>query len=93
VMMNRFRSKFKAKFHQDVQVYAPNVYDAVKLMAMAMKNAGSSDPINYLPALKKIKYKGITGVIDFDYKGDLNNGPISIFSYVRNNRSLIGVFR
>jgi branched-chain amino acid transport system substrate-binding protein len=46
-----FKAKFKAKFGADVQVYAPYVYDGVKLMVAAMVKAGSSDPAKYLPVL------------------------------------------
>jgi branched-chain amino acid transport system substrate-binding protein len=93
VGMDMFRTKFRAKFNEDVQVYAPYVYDAVKVMAMAMKSAGSADPAKYLPALKKIKYNGITGTIDFDHKGDLKNGALTIYTYVNKERREIGVVR
>ena len=55
VGMDDFKKKFKAKFNTDVQVYAPYVYDSVKLMVAAMVKAGSSDPAKYLPALAATK--------------------------------------
>ena len=77
--MDQFREKFKAKFNTDVQVYAPYVYDAVMVMAAAMEQAGSSDPAKYLPVLAKTEgYKGVTGTIAFDEKGDIKNGALTL---------------
>ena len=79
VGMDEFKKKFKAKFNTDVQVYAPYVYDSVKLMVAAMVKAGSSDPAKYLPALAATKdYKGVTGTITFDEKGDIKNGALTL---------------
>jgi branched-chain amino acid transport system substrate-binding protein len=74
-----FDKKFKAKFGVDVQVYAPYVYDSVKLMVAAMVKAGSSDPAKYLPELAKTtNYEGVTGSISFDEKGDIKNGALTL---------------
>ena len=93
VGMDKFRADFKAKYNADVQVYAPYVYDAVKVMATAMVNAGSSDPAKYLPALKSINYKGVTGNIAFDEKGDIKNGALTLYTYKGGQRSQIAVIR
>ena len=77
--MEAFRAKFKAKFGTEVQVYAPYVYDGVKLMVAAMEKAGSSDPAKYLPTLAATKdYHGVTGDITFDNKGDILNGALTL---------------
>ncbi len=74
-----FDKKFKAKFGVDVQVYAPYVYDSVKLMVAAMVKAGSSDPAKYLPALAATKdFQGVTGSIGFDGKGDIIGGALTL---------------
>jgi branched-chain amino acid transport system substrate-binding protein len=74
-----FDKKFKAKFGVDVQVYAPYVYDSVKLMVAAMVKAGSSDPAKYLPVLAQTtNYEGVTGSISFDEKGDIKNGALTL---------------
>lgn len=91
--MEKFRADFKAKFGTDVQVYAPYVYDAVKVMAQAMVTAGSSDPAKYLPALKAINYKGVTGNIAFDEKGDIKNGALTLYTYKGGKREQIAVVR
>ena len=77
--MEAFKAKFKTKFGTDVQVYAPYVYDSVKLMVAAMVKAGSSDPAKYLPVLAATKdYAGVTGPITFDEKGDIKGGALTL---------------
>ena len=77
--MEKFKTAFKAKYNADVQVYAPYVYDGVKLMVAAMVKAGSSDPAKYLPVLAATKdYAGVTGPITFDEKGDIKNGALTL---------------
>ena len=77
--MEAFKAKFKAKFGTDVQVYAPYVYDSLKLMVAAMVKAGSSDPVKYLPVLAATKdYPGVTGPITFDEKGDIKGGALTL---------------
>ncbi len=79
VGMEAFKTKFKAKFGTDVQVYAPYVYDAVNIMVAAMVKAGSSDPVKYLPVLAATAdYKGVTGPVTFDEKGDIKNGALTL---------------
>ncbi len=79
VSMEAFKAKFKARFKSDVQVYAPYVYDGVKLMVASMVKAGSSDPAKYLPVLAATKdYAGVTGPITFDNKGDIKNGALTL---------------
>jgi branched-chain amino acid transport system substrate-binding protein len=73
-----FLEKFEAKFHKKVELFAPMGYDAVFVIAEAMKRANSTDPAKYLPELKKTKRDGVIGPIEFDDKGDLKNGPITI---------------
>ena len=92
--MDKFREDFKAKYGVEVQVYAPYVYDAVKLMADAMKRADSVDPAKYLPELAKTSgYQGVTGTISFDEKGDIKNGALTLMTYRGGQRSTLAVIR
>ena len=75
----RFLEKFKAKFNAEVQLFAPMGYDAVFVFVEAMKRANSTDPAKFLPEIGKTDYKGVIGPIAFDDKGDLKNGPITIY--------------
>ena len=92
--MDDFRVAFKKKFGVDVQLYAPYVYDSVNLMAAAMAKAGSADPAKYLPVLAKTEgYKGVTGTISFDAKGDIKNGALTLYTYKAGAREQIAVVR
>ena len=94
VGMDKFRADFKKKFNTDVQIYAPYVYDAVNVMVAAMVKAGSADPAKYLPVLAKIDgYKGVTGTIAFDEKGDIKNGALTLYTYKGDKREQIAVVR
>ena len=82
VGMDKFKVDFKAKYNADVQVYAPYTYDAMNLMISAMVKADSADPAKYLPILAATAdYKGVTGTIAFDEKGDIKNGALTLHTY------------
>ncbi|WP_249937353.1 branched-chain amino acid ABC transporter substrate-binding protein [Roseateles sp. DAIF2] len=92
--LEEFKTKFKSKYKVDVQIYAPYVYDAVNVLAAAMVKAGSSEPAKYLPVLAKTEgYKGVTGTITFDNKGDIKNGALTLFTYKAGAREQIAVVR
>ena len=94
VGMDKFRDDYKKKFGIDVQVYAPYVYDAMNVLVAAMVKAGSSDPKVYLPVLAKTEgYKGVTGTISFDEKGDVKNGALTLYTYKGEKRDQIAVVR
>ena len=67
-----FNDAFSAKYGQ-IQLYAPYVYDAVLVMVDAMKRA------KYLPEIGKTDFQGVTAKIQFDEKGDLKGGAISLY--------------
>jgi branched-chain amino acid transport system substrate-binding protein len=92
-VMSDFRARFKQKTGLEVQLYAPYVYDAVMVMAAAMQKANSAEPAKYLPELKKINYKGVTGQIAFDANGDINNGALTLYTFKGGKRSKMDVIR
>ena len=92
--MEEFKAKFKAKNNLEVQVYAPYVYDATMVMGDAMVKANSIDPAKYLPVLAKTSgYKGVTGTISFDVKGDIKNGALTLYTYKGGERAELAVIR
>jgi branched-chain amino acid transport system substrate-binding protein len=94
VGMEKFRVDFKKRMGVDVQIYAPYVYDAVNVLVDAMVKAGSSDPVKYLPVLAKTAdYKGVTGNISFDEKGDIKNGALTLYTYEGGKRKEVSVIR
>ncbi len=92
--MDKFRDDYKKKFGIEVQVYAPYVYDAMNVLVAAMVKAGSYDPKVYLPVLAKTDgFKGVTGNISFDEKGDVKNGALTLYTYKGEKRDQIAVVR
>lgn len=76
-----FKDRFKKRFGVDVQIYAPYAYDAAAALIEGMKAANSSDPAKYLPALKKVDFKGATGEVAFDANGDTKYGAITMYQF------------
>jgi branched-chain amino acid transport system substrate-binding protein len=89
--LDAWKDAYKKKYGIEVQIYAPYVYDAVMTMVQAMKDAGSAEPAKYLPFLAKIKYKGITGNIEFDKNGDMKDGTMTLYTYKGGKREVIAV--
>jgi len=76
----KFLDAYKKKFNVDPIIYAPFTYDAANLLIEAMKKANSAEPAKYLPELQKIDFKGATGKIAFDDKGDRKDAEITMFT-------------
>jgi branched-chain amino acid transport system substrate-binding protein len=74
-----FKAKYKAKFGSEVQIYSPYSYDAVYVIAEAIKKAGKPDRAAVADAIKATAYTGVTGAIAFDEKGDVKGGAITMF--------------
>jgi len=91
--MDTFRDDYKKKFDTEVKLYAPYVYDAVMVMADAMGRANSAEPAKYLPELAKTSYQGVTGKIEFDARGDMKQGTLTLYTYNAGKRSQIAVVR
>lgn len=73
-----FSDRFVAKY-QPIQLYAPYCYDAVNVMIAAMQKADSAEPAKYMTALAGISHPGITATIQFDAKGDLKGGAVTLY--------------
>lgn len=84
-----FREKFKARWNQDVVMYAPYLYDATMVVAQAMKRADSIETAKVLAAMPQTDYEGVTGKIQFDGKGDIKSGLVSLFEFKNGNPEFI----
>jgi branched-chain amino acid transport system substrate-binding protein len=73
-----FKKKFEAKFGQ-IQVYAPYAYDAVMVLADAMRRADSAEPAKVLAQMPKTDLQGVSGQIRFDAKGDTTGGAVTLY--------------
>jgi branched-chain amino acid transport system substrate-binding protein len=78
-----FTERYRRRNQQAIGLYASYFYDAVMVLATAMQQAGTSEPAKYLPALRDIRYPGLTADIEFDAEGNLRHGPLSIFRVVK----------
>ena len=65
-----FRQKFQKTYNRMPGLVASYSYDGMKVLIEAIKNAGSSDREMIQKALENIHYKGVTGIIQFDGKGN-----------------------
>jgi branched-chain amino acid transport system substrate-binding protein len=63
-------SAYTAKYGTGPGPYSSYEYDAVGVVAQAIKDAGSTTPSKITAALKTITYDGITGTFHFDSVGD-----------------------
>ena len=91
--MADFRVAYKKRYGIEVQTYAPYTYDALMTMVAAMQKAGSPDPAKYLPALANISYKGVTGNIAFDARGDVKDGVLTIYTFKNATREKLAVVK
>jgi branched-chain amino acid transport system substrate-binding protein len=80
-----FNDAFTAKYHVPPDAGSALGYDCVRLLAHAMKQAGSAVPEDVARALHALKgWPGVTGAFSFDEGGDAAK-PV-IFSVVHNGR-------
>ncbi len=74
-----FAARYRARFGQDIGLYAPYFYDSVMVIAAAMERAGTTLPSKVLPVLRNIRHSGVTAEIAFDNAGNLQQALLSIF--------------
>jgi branched-chain amino acid transport system substrate-binding protein len=89
--MDKFRADYRKRYGIDVQIIAPYSYDAVLAIAAAMDKAGSAQPAKYLPELARIQYKGVTGPIAFDARGDIKDGALTLYTFKGGHRTQLAV--
>ena len=56
-----------------------------------MKRAQSTDAAKILAAMPATDHEGVLGRTQFDSKGDLQHGVISLYKYVDGKQVLLGV--
>jgi branched-chain amino acid transport system substrate-binding protein len=74
-----FGKRYKARFKQDVELYAPFAYDATLAMLKAIHDADSLDRRKIVDSLAKVQVTGVTGKIRFDPYGDLIKPSYTLF--------------
>jgi branched-chain amino acid transport system substrate-binding protein len=76
-----------------VQIYAPFTYDAVYVIADAMKRANSTKPDAILAAMPATNFAGLIGPIAFDAKGDMKEGVITLYSFGNKKKEVLDVLK
>ncbi|MDE2000318.1 MAG: branched-chain amino acid ABC transporter substrate-binding protein, partial [Burkholderiales bacterium] len=76
-----WRARYDAKFPGQFQVYSPYTYDAVMVLADAMKRANSVDPKVYAAQLPLTNYQGVTAKVMFEPNGELKNPAMTLYVY------------
>ena len=84
-----FAQQYKSRFNTEVLAYGPFLYDAMMVVAAAMKKADSVEPAKYLPMVRDINYEGITNAFNFDAKGNLKNPTVTAYFYKDNTRTQV----
>ncbi|MCR5336722.1 MAG: ABC transporter substrate-binding protein [Synergistes sp.] len=70
----KFTEDYRALYKIDPEKYAQAGYDCMKMVALAVKNAGSTDRAAVRDALAAVKYEGPQGKAHFDEKNQLQIG-------------------
>lgn len=82
-----WRTRYDAKYPNQFQIYGPYVYDAVMVLADAMKRANSVDPKVYTPKILETNLKGVTTQIQFEPNGELKNPAMTLVVYKDGKKS------
>jgi branched-chain amino acid transport system substrate-binding protein len=70
--VRRFTAQFAKRYNVPPDVASAVAYDAVRLLAHAMQQAGSSVPDQVAAALHQVRdWQGVTGTVTFDNEGDV----------------------
>ena len=69
--IRNFTEKFQEKYGKIPDHYNAQAYDAVMIIGAALEKVGADDPLKLRDAIASTKnFKGISGTISFDDKGD-----------------------
>jgi branched-chain amino acid transport system substrate-binding protein len=77
----QFADKYQALYGEQADTVAAKAYDAVKVIAAAIKQVGELDSTKLRDTLKTITVEGVTGENAFDENGDLRHAEYDPFTY------------
>lgn len=78
---------------KDYQLYTPYTYDAANAIVHAIQLADSAEPKKVVAAMSKVDFQGVTGEINFDENGDVNNGAVAIYEVIDGSYVFKKLFR
>jgi branched-chain amino acid transport system substrate-binding protein len=75
----RFNSAYLKRYNHDPDSWAALGYDALNIIAEAMRHAGSCDPRKAAPEIHKLKkWVGVTGTHTFNENGDVSEKTLAL---------------
>lgn len=80
-----FLKKYKEKFGEELAPYAIYAYDAANILLKAISEGNSTDSAKIIELMRKMKYDGALGHLEFDEKGDVTESPYIVW-ITRNGR-------
>jgi branched-chain amino acid transport system substrate-binding protein len=92
--MARFIADYAQRYRVPPEFYGAYAYDAVMVLADAMARADSATPARVLPALAATRgYRGLTGIITFDHRGDVRLPEVTLHTYRHEERQAVRTLR
>jgi dTDP-4-amino-4,6-dideoxygalactose transaminase/ABC-type branched-subunit amino acid transport system substrate-binding protein len=81
-----FRQAYTARFPED-STYSPEAYDAIMIVAEALRRAGGPDRRRILVEVRNLRdYQGVSGLINFSPTGERAGAPISFYHVVKSEQ-------
>lgn len=77
-----YRTKFKAEYDQEPPAYSDYSYDAVYVLSEAITKANSFESEKIKNQLYSVRFKGATGIVEFDSNGDVINKPFTFYKVI-----------
>lgn len=77
-----YRTAFKAKYDKEPPAYSDYSYDAVYVLSEAITKANSFEPEKVKDKLYSVRFKGATGIVEFDSNGDVINKPFTFYKVI-----------
>jgi len=85
-----FKQAFKEKYNSEAEVFCDTAYDAMKIIALAVNNAGSTNADAVSAEMKNVKdYQGASGSISFDDSGDRVSAVYEVWDVVEEGGEVI----
>lgn len=77
---SRFEHDYRERFGVEPYGLAPFAYDAAQVLLAAIRQADSARPDKIIETLRQIRFKGLTGTVAFDEKGNLRHPQFTLYT-------------
>ncbi|MCK6626470.1 MAG: branched-chain amino acid ABC transporter substrate-binding protein [Anaerolineae bacterium] len=84
-----FRQAYIARYPED-STYSPEAYDAIMIVAEALRRAGGPDRRRILAEVRSLRdYQGVSGLVNFSPTGERVGAPISFYHVVKTEQGRV----